>query len=123
MVSVLLGKIVEANPGFAVSDVFELLHDLLFAVSGGLDDLPESLELLKTDLAVVVDVDGVEELLGRDSAEGALPVGDSLGLVNGVAAINVEDAKDFVDSLCASRGKFLQIILQRKKGVIIEIKK
>jgi len=118
-----LGKVVEADPGFSVSDVLKFFHDLLLGVTGRLDNLPEGLELLKTDLAVVVDVDGVEELLGRDSAEGALPVGDSLGLVNGVAAINVEDSEDFVDSLCASRGKFLQIILQRKKGVIIEIKK
>ena len=94
-----LGKVVEADPGFSVSDVLKFFHDLLLGVTGRLDNLPEGLELLKTDLTVVVDVDSVEELLGRDSAEGALPVSDGLSLVDSVTAVDVKDAEDLVDLL------------------------
>ena len=108
MLSVLLGQVVEAAPALAVFDIFELLVDLLLGVTGALDDLPEGDEFVDTDHAVVVDVDGVEELTGRDLAKRVLPVVQRLLLVDVVALVHVEDSKHFVHFRQGLGRQFLQ---------------
>ena len=104
---VLLGQVLEADPGLALLDALELLNDLLLAVATALDDAPESKELLEFDHSVVVDVHLVEELHRANLGESALPVLDGLGLVDFHAAVNVEDGKDFPDLLFAGITEFL----------------
>ena len=76
-------------------------------MASSLHSLPEALELLKRDLTIVVDVHLVKELARGNFSESALPVLDSLVLVDGLAAINVEDAKNLIDLLLRSLREFL----------------
>ena len=75
-----------------------------------LDDPPESLELFQTDLSIVVDIDLREELIGRNSAERALPVLEGLVLINCIAAIDVENSEHFPHSLLAFSRQLLKIL-------------
>ena len=77
-------------------------------MASSLHGLPEALELLERDLAIVVDVHLVKELARRNFSESALPVLDSLVLVDGLAAIDVEDAENLIDLLFSSLREFLQ---------------
>ena len=114
---VLSWQVVETAPALTVLDIFKLFVDFLLGVAGSLDDLPEIYELFQRDLAVVVDVDGVEEFAGGDFAESALPVVESLGLVNCVAAVNVKDAKHLVDVLQSLWRKILSLNKSKEEGV------
>ena len=76
-------------------------------MASSLHSLPEALELLKRDLTIVVDVHLVEELARRNFSESALPMLDCLVLVDGLAAINIEDAKNLIDLLLRSLREFL----------------
>ena len=107
MSTVPFGHVVEANPTFTRLDVFELLHNLLFGVTGALDSLPEFLELRQTNFTVIVHVDLSKELFGRDSAKGALPVFHGLVFVDSVTLVDIKDAKNFVNLLLALGGQFL----------------
>ena len=90
-------KVLETNPALTILDIFELFIDFFFAVSGGLDNLPELHKLLFCDFAIAVDVDLVKELIGREAPKAFLPVLEGLVLVNSMAVINVKDIKDFTD--------------------------
>ena len=92
-------KVLETNPALTILDIFELFIDFFFAVSGGLDNLPELHKLLFCDFAIAVDVDLVKELIGREAPKAFLPVLEGLVLVNSMAVINVKDIKDFTDLL------------------------
>ena len=91
-----LGKVIKSDPALSARDIVELLKDLLLSVTSGFNSLPELLELLESNLPVLVDINLVEELARRNLAKGALPVLNSLILVNGVATIDIKDLKDFV---------------------------
>jgi len=103
------GHVVEADPTFTGLNVFELLHNFLFGVTGTLHGLPELNELFRTNFTVVVHVDLRKELFGRDPAKGTFPVFHGLGLVNSVATIDVKDAKNFVHLSLAFGGQFLKL--------------
>lgn len=101
----LLGKVVEADPALAPLNVLKLLKDLLLRVASLLDNLPELLEFVEGDLAVVVGVDLVEKLTRRNLGESTLPVLERLVLVDGVAAVHVEAREHLLNLLCAFRGE------------------
>lgn len=69
-------------------------------MSGAFDYLPEFDELLLGDLAVIVEVDGVEELVGGDLPEADLgPVFLRLAPVYRLIAILVEDLEHVLDQV------------------------
>ena len=69
-------------------------------MSGALDYLPEFDELLLGDLAVIVEVDGVEELVGGDLPEADLgPVFLRLAPVDRLIAVLVEDLEHILDQV------------------------
>ena len=69
-------------------------------MSGALDYLPEFDELLLGDLAVIVEVDGVEELVGGDLPEADLrPVFLRLAPVDRLIAVLVEDLEHVLDQV------------------------
>lgn len=76
-------------------------------MAGSLHSLPEALELLERDLTIVVNVHLIKELARRNFAESALPVLDSFVFVDGLAAINIEDAENLIDLLLRSLREFL----------------
>ncbi len=77
-----------------------LLADLLLGMSGPLDYLPEFDELVLGDLPVIIEVDSVEELIGRDLAEAHLrPVLLRLTPVDRLVAVLVEDFEDVLNQL------------------------
>ena len=91
-----LGKVIESDPALSARDIVKLLQDLLLSVTSSFDSYPELLELLESDLPVLVDINLVEELTRWNLAKGALPMLNSLILIDGIATIDIEDAKDFV---------------------------
>ena len=101
----LLGEVVEADPALALLNVIKLLADFLFGVASLLDYLPELLEFVNGDLAVVVGIDLVEKLARGNLGEPALPVLEGLVFVDRVAAIHVEAGEHFLNLLCAFRGE------------------
>lgn len=56
--------------------------------------LPELKELFVVYEAIVININCVEELNGRDPAKLILPVFDRFRLVDLIAAIHIEDTKD-----------------------------
>ena len=76
-------------------------------MASSLHSLPEALELLERDLTIVVNVHLVKELARRNFAESAFPMLDSFVLVDGLAAINIEDAENLIDLLLRSLREFL----------------
>ena len=77
-------------------------------MSGALDYLPEFDELLLGDLAVIVEVDGVEELVGGDLPEADLgPVFLRLAPVDRLIAVLVEDLEHVLDQVLEVLRQFL----------------
>ena len=77
-----------------------LLADLLLGMSGPLDYLPEFNELSLGDLPVIIEVDRVEELVGRDFPEAHLrPVLLRLTPVDRLVPVLVEDLEDVLNQL------------------------
>lgn len=75
-------------------------------MSGAFDYLPEFDELLLGDLAVIVEVDGVEELVGGDLPEADLgPVFLRLAPVDRLVPVLVEDLEHVLH-------QFLQVLRQ-----------
>ena len=69
-------------------------------MSGALDYLPEFDELLLSDLAVIVEVDGVEELVGGDLPEADLrPVFLRLAPVDRLVPVLVKDLEHVLDQV------------------------
>lgn len=69
-------------------------------MSGAFDYLPEFDELLLGDLAVIVEVDGVEELVGGDLPEADLgPVFLRLAPVDRLVPVLVEDLEHVLDQV------------------------
>ena len=72
-------------------------------MASALDHLPKGQEFSKFYCSVLVHVDLIEELSGGNLGKASLPVLQSLSFVNLLAAINIENCKNFVD-LCFERG-------------------
>ena len=87
-------------------------------MAGSLNDLPELDELLQRDLTIVVDVDGVKKFAGGDFAESALPVVESLGLIDCVTAVNVKDAKHLCHFLESRWRKFKSRLNKSKEDKV-----
>ena len=77
-----------------------LLADLLLGMSGPLDYLPEFNELSLGDLPVIIEVDRVEELVGRDLPEAHLrPVLLRLAPIDRLVPVLVEDLEHVLDQV------------------------
>ena len=86
-----------------------LLADLLLGMPGALDYLPEFDELLLGDLAVIVEVDGVEELVGGDLPEADLrPVFLRLAPVDRLVPVLVEDLEHVLHQVLQVLRQLLQ---------------
>ena len=95
----LLGEVIEADPTLSVLNIAELLQYFLLAVTGSLHHTPEVNEFVKTDLAIVVNIDLAKELIGGNSTERALPMLEGLVLVNCIAAIDIENTEHLSHTL------------------------
>ena len=77
-----------------------LLADLLLGMTGPFDYLPEFDELVLGDLPVIIEVDSVEELVGRDLSEAHLrPVLLRLAPIDRLVPVLVKDLKDVYNQL------------------------
>ena len=106
---ILFGQVFESNPAFSILDPLELLADFWLIVAAALNDLPEAEELLKFNLAVLIYVDLVEKLLGRNFAEASLPVVERLIHVDRVALVRIKQPENFLDLLLQLTGETLNI--------------
>ena len=84
----------EAGPCLSIFDVRELLRDFFLADTGSLCLLPEVEELFFGNITITVDIDLIEKFLRRQLAEFALPVVQSLRLINLLACVLIEDPED-----------------------------
>ena len=98
---------IEADPAFTAFNWLEFFKNFFFAVTYGLDGLPECHELCLAYLSILIHINLVEELLSRDFTKSILPVVDGFALVNRFATIDIKAAKHLNYLSLAFRRQFL----------------
>ena len=91
MLFVIFRQIIKADPTLPLFDPLEFLHNLRLTTTGLFDSLPEIQELRVFNHTIVINVNLIEELLGRYFREPSFPVFQSFLLVNFLRVVDVEN--------------------------------
>ena len=89
----------DSFPLFSIFDTFKLFHDFFVSVARFLDCLPERLEFLDTNIAILVSVHGLEEALDGESCETTPPVSSDFFDAYWAISVGVKSCKDCIDFL------------------------